>query len=342
MTQASVIKLYKITDNGNCFYTVTCDTPGSISTVPDCDSTDPYITLVIKDSPFHNVTAKFFNTKFDRHVRILTAVGNNWSDVQSNAFSNFKNVLYMDLSENQIKNISKAFIGLAQMDSLNLSRNLLEVIKPEVFILNKKNRLFLLDLSYNLLTYLPEDLFVNIYNLRKLYLQGNKLKLLGDQFSTNLKNLNSLNLCCSNFTELNITLKNFKSLRELDLSYNNLKEIDVSEVFSLETINLSHNNISEFRFDYFEQFPNLEELDLSYNKLKKIYGSNSIQNDNEMKPEIRIYLNNNNISHIDQSFLNTFNKIGLLDLGYNEITKFKFRRYTQLEDYREYFFDQNK
>lgn len=311
-----------IRNDENCFYTVNCDNPTRINIVPYCKDTDPYITLIINQSPLHNVTANLFTTKFDAYVRILTAVGNHWHSVQNYAFSNFKNVLYVDLSDNQIKSIDKAFFGLEQLDSLNLSRNHLEVIQPEVFILTEnKTRLALLDLSYNLLTNLPDDFFVNMYNLRKLYLQGNYLTVLGDQHSANLKNLNYLNLCCSNFTALNITLKYFTNLKELDLSYNQFQNISFLEADSLETITLSHNIFEEVLFDDFEQFSYLEELDLSYNKLKKLSSSTRPQNADGTKPMIKLYLNNNNINHIDETFFINFNYIQLLNLSYNAISE---------------------
>ncbi|KAJ8718097.1 hypothetical protein PYW07_006027 [Mythimna separata] len=316
--KTTVANFCTIRNDDNCFYTVDCDDPSRINIVPYCNYTDPYITLIINESPVHNVTANLFNTKFDAYVRILTAVGNGWYVVQNNAFSNFKNVLYMDLSDNHIKELDNAFFGLDQLDSLNLSRNFLEELKAEVFLLSElKTKLSMLDLSYNLLTYLPDDFFVYMYNVKKLYLQGNHLTTLGDQNSANLKNLYYLNLCCSNYTRLNITLEYFTNLKELDLSFNKLKNIENYEVKSLKNIILSHNIFNEVVFDEFEQFPNLQELDLSYNKVKKLHSSTNPQNANGTKPMIKLYLNNNNINKLDETFFINFGYIQLLNLSSN-------------------------
>lgn len=271
-----------------------------------------------------NVTANFFHATFGTYVRILTAIGNSWNAVQNYAFSNFKNVMYMDISDNHIKSIGKAFFGLEQLDSLNLSLNHIEIIKPEVFMVSlNKSRLLLLDLSYNLLTYLPEDIFVHLYNLRQLYLQGNKLTMLDGLYSVNLKNLNYLNLCCNNFTMLNITLKHFSNLKELDVSFNQFKNIDEFAVKSLERIILSHNIFEEVTLDNFARLPYLKRIDLSYNKFNKLPTSNFPQNPNGTKPLINIFLNNNNITHIDETFFINFNYINVLNLSNNEIKEIK-------------------
>ncbi|KAJ8717441.1 hypothetical protein PYW08_005840 [Mythimna loreyi] len=318
--KTSVANFCTIRNDYNCFYTVDCDLPSRINIVPYCNTSEPYITLGINESPVQNVIANSFQTKFDAYVRILTAIDNDWYTVQNYAFSNFKNVLYIDISNNHIKEISKAFYGLDQLDTLNLSRNLIEELKSDVFLLSEnKNRLSLLDVSYNLLTYLHNDFFVNMYNVKKLYLQGNHLTILGDQYSARLNNLYYLNLCCSNSTRLNINLKYFTNLKELDLSYNQLKKIDNMDLKFLETMVLSHNVFDELVFDDFEQFPNLIQLDLSYNRVKKLHGATRPQNVNGAKPLINLYLNNNNIRKIDKTIFINFNYIQLLNLSSNKI-----------------------
>nr|XP_049700792.1 leucine-rich repeat-containing protein 70-like isoform X2 [Helicoverpa armigera] len=323
ITKSSVADQCTIRDDGHCFYTVNCDDPARISINRPCD-TDPYITLIINKSPVHNVTANVFNTSFDKYVRILSTEDNNWNNVQDFAFSNFKNVMYIDLSESHIKSIGRAFIGLGQLDSLNLSRNDLEIIDPGVFKFTEdKSRLYLLDLSYNLLTYLQEDFFENLYNLRKLYLQGNKLTFLGDQYSNHLKNLDYLNLCCSNLSTLDISLKSLTNLTEIDLSNNNLEKVDLFDLKSLEAIDLSHNNIEEVMFDEFKEFANLREINFGYNKLKNIFASDDNLVTKVSKPLVKVQFDHNNISHIDRGFFTFFSHISLLDLSHNILIEFE-------------------
>lgn len=309
--------------DGPCFYTIACAAPATFRPALDCSAVDPYITLHIKQSAGHNITANHFTSEFDSFVRILSAIGNDWYYLQNNAFSNFKNVLYMDLSENHIVSLGAAFRGLEQMDSLNLSRNHIETIKPGVLQFSEnKSRLYMLDLSYNLLTHLSEDSFVNVNNLRSLYLQGNKLNTLGDHFFAKFKHLNYLNLCCSNMGSLRMTFKYLPSLKELNLSYNNLKKVDISKVKSLETIDLSHNDFEEIYFENFKGLP-IVKVDLSFNKLKKLYIEDSAVASNASRPLVKLYLNNNDISYVDETFFNVFSYIAILNLSYNNIVEFK-------------------
>lgn len=229
----------------------------------------------------------------------------------------------MDLSENHIVSLGAAFSGLEQMDSLNLSRNHIETIKPGVLQFSEnKSRLYMLDLSYNQLTHLSEDSFVNVNNLRSLYLQGNKLNTLGDHFFAKFKHLNYLNLCCSNMGSLRMTFKYLPSLKELNLSYNNLKKVDISKVKSLETIDLSHNDFEEIYFENFKGLP-IVKVDLSFNKLKKLYVEDSAVASNASRPLVKLYLNNNDISYVDETFFNVFSYIAILNLSYNNIVEFK-------------------
>ncbi|XP_022828808.1 tsukushin-like [Spodoptera litura] len=312
-----------VRSDGPCFYTLACSAPATFRPAFDCNDIDPYITLHIKQSSGHNITANHFISEFDSFVRILSAIGNNWHYLQNNAFSNFKNVLYMDLSENHIKMLGAAFRGLEQMDSLNLSRNHIETIKPGVLqVSHNRSRLYMLDLSYNLLMHLSGEAFVNMNNLRSLYLQGNKLKTLGDHFFVKLKHLNYLNLCCSNMGTLRMTFKYLPSLKELNLSYNRLKKIDLSKVMSLETIDLSHNDFEEMYFEDFKGLP-IIKVDLSFNKLKELNVEDSVVGSNASRPLVKLYLHNNNIEYIDESFFNIFSYIAILNLSYNNIVEFK-------------------
>ncbi|KAF9408569.1 hypothetical protein HW555_011789 [Spodoptera exigua] len=309
--------------DGPCFYTVTCSDPSTFRPAYDCSHVDPYVTLHIKQSSVHSVTAKHFITEFDSFVRILSAIGNEWHYLQNEALSNFKNVLYMDLSENHIKILGNAFNGLEQMDSLNLSRNHIATIKPGVLQFSEnKSRLYMLDLSYNLLTHLSEESFVNLYNLRSLYLQGNKLNTLGDRFFANFKHLSYLNLCCNDMEALRTNLKYLKLLKELNLSHNRLKKVDITKLKSLETINLSHNDIEDIYFEDFKQLP-LQCLDVSFNKLQKLYVADSAEAGNASKPLVKLYLDNNHISYVDETFFTVFSYIAILNLGYNNIAGFK-------------------
>ncbi|CAH0590055.1 unnamed protein product [Chrysodeixis includens] len=314
-----------IQDNGLCFFTITCQNPSVIAAEPFCNHGDMYITLTIHNSTVEEITPNFFASKLDPWIRIFNAIGYNWTVVHPFAFSNFKNVLYMDISDNKINDIGPAFKDLKELDSLNLSRNRIEDIGPNTFyISNNVNRLYLLDLSYNRLTYLPDKAFQHLNNLRKLYLQGNQITVIENVWPKYLRSLDYLNLCCNNMSSLNTPLKYMKKLKEINLSTNKIEHLNISELISLETIDLSHNKIKHFRFDYFDKIPHFMKLDLSYNKITKLKrekAKRKVSNDiNTPLRSVKLDFKHNHISYIDKNFFLTFNYIRYLILRSNKIT----------------------
>ncbi|XP_075981606.1 uncharacterized protein LOC142980161 [Anticarsia gemmatalis] len=242
---------WTLNDEGQCFFTVISTNLSEIMSdkIPTCDYefAEPYITFIITNTTNKNITNNFFTTTFDPHIKIIKATNNTWLNIAPATFKNFNNVLYIDLSGNSIQNINMAFKGLQALDSLNLSRNHIQLINPDTFTISEnETRLHLLDLSHNLLTHLPNNLFVKIHNLRMLYLQGNKISMLGDDSFRYLKNLVYMNLCCNDLTALNTAMKYLNSLTDLDLSRNrisNLNKDTFAGLSSLQVIDLSLNNI---------------------------------------------------------------------------------------------------
>lgn len=308
-----------------CFFTITCENPSVISAEPSCNHPDMFITLTINNSSAQNIEAKFFASKLDPWIRIFNAVGYNWIVVQPLAFSNFRKVLYIDISNNQIQKIGPAFRDLKDLDFLNMSRNLLEEINSEIlFISDDVNRLYLLDLSYNMLTYLHKKTFQHLYTLKKLYLQGNRIKTIQNECPKYLKSLDYLNLCCNNIEKLNSTLKYMKQLKELNLSFNKIKHINIHRLISMETIDLSHNKIKHFRFSNIDEIPHLKKLNLSYNQITKLsrgVAKRKVNIDGDIKNLIKLDFHNNKISYIDNDFFITFKYISYLILSSNKITK---------------------
>lgn len=307
-----------------CFFTITCENPSVIRAEPSCNHPDMFITLTINNSTAQNIEAKFFASKLDPWIRIFNAIGYNFVEVQPFAFSNFKRVLYIDISDNAITRIGPAFIGLKDLDFLNMSRNFLEEINAETFFIsNDVNRLYLLDLSYNLLSYLPENTFQYTNKLKKLYLQGNRITTIQNECLKYLRSLDYLNLCCNNIEILNFTLKHMKMLREIDLSFNKIEHINIDEPISLETIDLSHNKIKHFQFAVIDKITHLEKLDLSYNQITELSGTSKkkVRHHEEIKRFIKLNFDNNNISYIDNDFFTIFKYISFLMLRSNKITK---------------------
>lgn len=201
-------------------------------------------------------------------------MNNTWTTIFPFAFSNLKNILAIDLSGNHIKNINTAFKGLEALDSLNLSRNDIAEINPDTFTTSvNETRLHLLDLSYNSLSFMHKNLFIRLYNLRMLYLQGNKISILGDDFFEHMTKLVYVNLCCNNLTALNVRMENMTFLTDLDVSYNNIAHLDNNTLVglvALKTIDLSHNKIVVLPPHFLKNSTFLLSVNLKHNKIKNI------------------------------------------------------------------------
>lgn len=239
-----------------------------------CKYTELYITVIVNNSTTNNITSNICDGTIHPWVRILKATDNTWNRIYSYAFSNFSNIMYIDLSGNHINNIGMAFKGLEVLDSLNLSRNQIEAIDSETFTISKnKTKLHLLDLSHNLLSHLSNNVFENLWNLRMLYLQGNRISMIQDECYKYLKNLIYLNLCCNNLTNYNSEMKYLPYLVELNLSFNNLEQLHenaLSGLVSLQELDLSHNKIETLPYNFLQQSTQLSKIDLSYNKIKNV------------------------------------------------------------------------
>jgi len=130
--------------------------------------------------------------------------------------SKFKNLIELDLSDNEISSTGGKLSGLNNLQSLNLSGNKLTDIPSEV---NGLKSLLVLNLSGNDIT----GGSVSVENLQRLYLNNNKLTSIPNGIA-NLKHLKGLYLYMNNITVLDENLLNIKSLEILLVQYNKIKD----------------------------------------------------------------------------------------------------------------------
>ncbi|XP_072897496.1 uncharacterized protein [Hemitrygon akajei] len=166
----------------------------------------------------------------------------------------------------------KDFVGLFQLQELHLSNNLLENISSVV--LKNIQQLRVLDLTNNLLTTLPPDVFNRAFNLASLILQGNRLETVNPSWFCKLQRLEWLDLSSNMLTSLlSNTFNNLTNLLILDLSSNKLEYLPAnlfSKMPHLERLNLGKNQLTTFAPGTFNHVINLKYLFLNSNKLVKI------------------------------------------------------------------------
>ena len=145
------------------------------------------------------------------------------------------------------------------------------------------------------LKYLCEN--IKFTNLKKLYLNGNKITDIKSLEKAKFDNLEVLNFGLNNISNINILEKvGFKELKELYLNFNKISDIKILSKLKLQKLEILHlgdNNISN-----------------NINILEKV-------NSKELK---ELYLNNNDISDIKVLSKVKFEKLELLDLSGNNIS----------------------
>ncbi|GAB6024281.1 TOLL-like receptor [Chamberlinius hualienensis] len=204
--------------------------------------------------------------------------------IEENAFK-FKNrlqVLYLD--ENQLTEIPN--LGhLISLQYLYINKNSLTSIKNSDLVNCKE--LGLLDLSFNKISHIEDNVFDQLTNLYSLFLNNNKLTTISPtfgklsvyelkldnnllteinmlDFSINLKYLDAKqNL----ITQVSANLSNLH-IKEIKLPFNKIKSLDIIELpMTLEVINVQHNNIKHFSVEYVE--PNrLRDIFLTDNNIQ--------------------------------------------------------------------------
>lgn len=150
----------------------------------------------------------------------------------------------LDVSYNEFSKIPKYIDNFTCLQILRFDNNHLDNNKS-LKLLGKLVNLIQLDLSYNLLEDIPEDVFVNLKLLKILNINHNKL------------------------TSLPKSLEKLNKLYHLGVMNNKLKKVPRLPLY-IKYLNLSHNELQEIPSSLNKPMINLTTLVLSYNHIKKI------------------------------------------------------------------------
>ncbi|KAI4501063.1 hypothetical protein M0802_003866 [Mischocyttarus mexicanus] len=178
-------------------------------------------------------------------------------------------------------------------------------------------------LSYNNLSNISIDFFVDFSELEKLDLSHNNLTQLNDIFNAT-PHLKYLDLNKNNIYSMSPTLfYKLEELEHLDLGYNRLRNIHGStfnKQESLKSLSLKANGMTDVSLELFSELKNLKTIDISYNNFVSIPQDLFLKN----KHLRRILFHNNTIdlkTVPDYIFANlekleevNLNKVGILYL----------------------------
>lgn len=183
----------------------------------------------------------------------------------------------LDLSLNNLTRISASnLFNSKTIIELILSNNDIVEIDPNAFTMPG---LKILDLRYNQLEFIHEDVFKNLRNLERLNLANNRFTTFAKLTFHNLPNLREIILDNNN---IGLSLKKFNlfnrngfglthKIKYMGISGINLNKVPDNffiEAYDLQRIDISNNNLSEI----FEIPYTLVSLDLSDNPIADIAG----------------------------------------------------------------------
>ncbi|CAL5199267.1 unnamed protein product [Lathyrus oleraceus] len=191
-------------------------------------------------------------------------------DSLPNPSLNLASICKLDLSNNNIQNIPESLTArLVNMVALDVHSNQLRTLPNSIGCLSK---LKLLNASGNLIQHLPKTI-ENCRALEDLNLNFNKLIQLPENLGFELINLKKLSINSNKLLFFPHSISYLTSLKVLDARLNCLRSLpeDLENLINLETLNLSQN------FHFLESIPysiglllSLVELDISYNKIKSL------------------------------------------------------------------------
>lgn len=128
-----------------------------------------------------------------------------------------------------------------------------------------------LDLSYNELVSLPENVFQGLTKIEKINLGNNKFIQINPYLFSGLTTLLEIKLKKMDLTSIAPnTFKGLKNLHTLDLGMNYITTLDKSlldDLTNLEELELRYNRIEDLPVGFFAKTRKLKELSLNHNQL---------------------------------------------------------------------------
>ncbi|XP_015189655.1 PREDICTED: leucine-rich repeat-containing protein 15-like [Polistes dominula] len=249
----------------------------------------------------------------------LVLSNNGLTNISSDFLSNFAELEFLDLSENNLvlsKDNFKETLNLKQLDNLetidlsnnNFKEHLEEVELRRNYLNNIPENLFwystslkYIDLSENNFRILPESIFRNLQNIEKILISKNLIEILPDIIFTSVRKLKVLDL---SFNRISIVQRNLfnglTSLEELNMEGNRLKYIH-SKAFS------TNEQLSIAKFS-----DNILEFDTPLNMMSPFFNNHLLK---------ELHLSNNKIKYFYSDWTTNKLELELLDLRHNDISE---------------------
>ncbi|XP_040574912.1 chaoptin [Lepeophtheirus salmonis] len=269
----------------------------------------------------------FFNLK---NLFTLILSHNYINQIDPKTFSNLLNLQKLDMSYNKLTKFEfDSFDNCTKHVNnplhLDLSHNQIDYIQEAVFSKTASPIISELDVSYNILTRIPKEIFKSIVDhLKILNLSFNQIsRIRKDDFiisTLNALKVQVLNLSHNNLRDLD--KRCFDTLTGIQILYLNDNALEMlqfaqfSGLTGLRILDLHKNKLRSLPRDVF-QFSSVETLDLSWNEFVALPTSAL----NEISSSLRyLNLSHNKIEHLDSTMFSNFPHLLSLSLASNKLT----------------------
>ncbi|XP_063239698.1 protein artichoke-like [Bacillus rossius redtenbacheri] len=197
----------------------------------------------------------------------------NFTDESLSHCSRLPYLYYLDVSNNQIRQLSRHFIfGMTQLLFLDIRNNKLETLHQDTFYFSRL--LVFVDISENFIQYIPSTLFQNLRHLKFLHIHNNLLRNLDSNTFVGLDNLHVLSMHINFITDLDHGLfRDLHNLTVLRVQHNRLSHLSeevIDNAINLKILNASYNDITFLSSTMFSNNKLLLEVDFSHNRIRKL------------------------------------------------------------------------
>ena len=219
---------------------------------------------------------------------------------------------------NMIYNISLPSLISLQLKNLTIriqSPSSQDLVASSSFLSPQRHSLEYLDLGFNSMSKLPDDLFCPLTNLKLLNLTRNRLSGFA---SLGLVDHSTGNLC-------------LQELQYLDLSFNQIRflsETGVASLKNLRALYLNHNHINQVAELSLSALSKLNTIDLSHNHISTI-PSRLFRDSSQLR---HLFLQNNSIYQLPADLFKGLSKLFVLDLSFNLISSISNTSYQGIEN----------
>ncbi|KAF8788289.1 Endothelial zinc finger protein induced by like protein [Argiope bruennichi] len=222
---------------------------------------DDPLTEGLEDGAFDGVLRL---KKFHVRKSSIKEIPDFWPIRNSLRSLSMNNSLLTSIHGAQLKN-------LTHLETLFFANNSIRHVAPDAF--QGTNNLIIFDISYNLLRFLPPNLFHPMKKLKKVVLSYNFLLHVDQLFAVTHPQF--IYLDHNNLTDLDSVLHgNMIQVETVQLSYNPFTKVTMNSFManwsSARFLYLDHCLIQEFNVGHYISLNNLSTLDLSFNFIEKV------------------------------------------------------------------------